>query len=247
MKPWRRSSWEPSARSRAGRSAARSVATLGRSLDARIIGGGRREGPRLKELAVSSSSYGRPLAALYGNVRASGNGDLGDRPARTERDQRRARARPRPPATAIRFPSPSPCRAPRSTGSAGSGPTATSCAARRAISRPAAACAFTPAHGDQRPDPLMAAALGERCPAHRGLRLCRVRGSRARGLRQPHPRAELRGLRRSGDPSWSRARWRRRRSPRRAPQSRNSPASSTRAARSPSCWRRSTGSHRSLR
>ena len=47
-------------------------ATLGRSLDAGIIGSPRREGPRLKELAVSTSSYGSAIPALYGRVRVPG-------------------------------------------------------------------------------------------------------------------------------------------------------------------------------
>ena len=47
-------------------------ATLGRSLDAGIIGSSRREGPRLKELAVSTSSYGSAIPALYGRVRVPG-------------------------------------------------------------------------------------------------------------------------------------------------------------------------------
>ena len=47
-------------------------ATLGRGLDSMIIGSPSREGPRLKELAVSTSSYGQPIPALYGKVRAPG-------------------------------------------------------------------------------------------------------------------------------------------------------------------------------
>ena len=47
-------------------------ATLGRGLDSMIIGSPSREGPRLKELAVSTSSYGQPVPALYGKVRAPG-------------------------------------------------------------------------------------------------------------------------------------------------------------------------------
>ena len=44
-------------------------ATLGRNLDREIIGNRRREGPRLTELAVSTSSYGQPIPGLYGRVR----------------------------------------------------------------------------------------------------------------------------------------------------------------------------------
>ena len=48
-------------------------ATLGRGLDREIIGNGRREGPRLTELAVSTSSYGQPIPGLYGRVRVPGS------------------------------------------------------------------------------------------------------------------------------------------------------------------------------
>ncbi len=47
-------------------------ATLGRSLDSTIIGSPRREGPRLKELAISTSSYGQPIPAIYGAARVPG-------------------------------------------------------------------------------------------------------------------------------------------------------------------------------
>lgn len=45
---------------------------LGRELDRSIIGVPQREGPRLKELAVSTSSYGTPIARLFGTTRAAG-------------------------------------------------------------------------------------------------------------------------------------------------------------------------------
>ena len=47
-------------------------ALAGRQIDAAIIGGGTREGPRLKELPVTTSSYGTPLARHFGRVRAAG-------------------------------------------------------------------------------------------------------------------------------------------------------------------------------
>ena len=47
-------------------------ATLGRNLDQMIIGSPRREGPRLNDLAISTSSYGQPIPALYGAVRTAG-------------------------------------------------------------------------------------------------------------------------------------------------------------------------------
>lgn len=47
-------------------------ALIGRQVDSQVIGGTAREGPRLKELAVSTSSYGQPIARHYGRVRAPG-------------------------------------------------------------------------------------------------------------------------------------------------------------------------------
>ncbi|QZD91729.1 phage tail protein [Qipengyuania xiapuensis] len=49
------------------------VGTLaGNAIDNELFGPPDREGPRLKELAVSSSSYGNPIAALYGAMRVPG-------------------------------------------------------------------------------------------------------------------------------------------------------------------------------
>ncbi|WP_279350796.1 phage tail baseplate protein [Erythrobacter litoralis] len=45
---------------------------LGAAIDSRIFGSGSADGPRLKELAVSGSSYGTPIAKHYGAVRAAG-------------------------------------------------------------------------------------------------------------------------------------------------------------------------------
>lgn len=47
-------------------------AVAGRSIDAQIFSSGTRQGPRLKELSVSTSSYGTPMAGHYGTVRTPG-------------------------------------------------------------------------------------------------------------------------------------------------------------------------------
>jgi Putative phage tail protein len=47
-------------------------ALLGRSLDTRIFGGGAREGPRLTELKLTSSSYGAPIPRHFGRMRVPG-------------------------------------------------------------------------------------------------------------------------------------------------------------------------------
>lgn len=48
-------------------------ALIGNQLDRAVIGGSSREGPRLKELAVTGSSYGTPIPRHYGTVRAAGS------------------------------------------------------------------------------------------------------------------------------------------------------------------------------
>ncbi len=47
-------------------------ALIGQQADAMIFGGGTRQGPRLRELAVSTSSYGQPLARHFGRMRVPG-------------------------------------------------------------------------------------------------------------------------------------------------------------------------------
>lgn len=47
-------------------------ALAGRSIDGAIFGGGKREGPRVRDLAVTTSSYGQPIARHHGRMRAAG-------------------------------------------------------------------------------------------------------------------------------------------------------------------------------
>lgn len=47
-------------------------ALIGRSVDAKIFGGGAREGPRLAELKLTTSSYGAPIARHFGRMRVAG-------------------------------------------------------------------------------------------------------------------------------------------------------------------------------
>ena len=141
---------------------------LGRGLDAAIIGSPAREGPRLNDLAVSTSSYGQPLAALYGRVRTPGTviwaTDL------NERRETSGGGKGRPKTTAYSY---------------------TVSLAVALSSRPidrvgriwadgnllrgtagdlktGGSLRVHTGHRDQRPDPLMAAAIGAQCSAHRG-------------------------------------------------------------------------------
>ncbi len=47
-------------------------AFLGQQADTAIFGRGSREGPRLKELSVTTSSYGHPIARHFGRMRVAG-------------------------------------------------------------------------------------------------------------------------------------------------------------------------------
>lgn len=47
-------------------------ALVGRQIDSAIIGSGSREGPRLKELSVTTSTYGNPLPRHFGRMRVPG-------------------------------------------------------------------------------------------------------------------------------------------------------------------------------
>ncbi|MXO91231.1 phage tail protein [Pontixanthobacter aquaemixtae] len=47
-------------------------ALAGRQIDASIIGGSTREGPRLEDLTITTSSYGSPIAKHYGRMRVAG-------------------------------------------------------------------------------------------------------------------------------------------------------------------------------
>ena len=47
-------------------------ALAGRQIDGAIIGSGSRDGPRLKDLALTTSSYGTPIAKHYGRMRTAG-------------------------------------------------------------------------------------------------------------------------------------------------------------------------------
>lgn len=48
-------------------------ALAGRQLDAAILRPGGREGPRLKDLAISTSSYGQPIPQVFGTARVAGS------------------------------------------------------------------------------------------------------------------------------------------------------------------------------
>ena len=143
-------------------------ATLGRSLDAGIIGSPRREGPRLKELAVSTSSYGSAIPALYGRVRVPGTiiwaSDL------SERRESSGGGKGRPATTRYAY-SVSLAVALSSRPIDGVGRIWADGNLLRGAAgdlKTGGVLRIHTGHADQLPDPLMAASIGARCPAYRG-------------------------------------------------------------------------------
>lgn len=142
---------------------------LGREVDHRIIGSGRREGPRLKELAVSASSYGQPIARLFGVTRAGGtiiwSTDL------RETGDEVGGGKGQPKTTQYSY-SVSLAVALSSRPVSGVGRIWADGNLLRGAAGDLKTGGSLRIHtglADQAPDPLLAAALGAGCPAHRGL------------------------------------------------------------------------------
>lgn len=141
---------------------------VGRTIDGKLFGGGTREGPRLKELAVSTSSYGQPLARHYGAVRVAGTIIWSTDLIEQRSTQGGGKGQP-------------------STASYSYSISLAVLLASRPIDRIGRIWAdgnllrgaggdlkvggtlrVHTGHGDQLPDPLLKAQLGAQCPAHRG-------------------------------------------------------------------------------
>lgn len=144
-------------------------ALLGREADRAILGTPTRDGPRLKELAVSSSSYGQPIARQFGAMRVAGTivwaTDL------RETRGRSGGGKGQPVTTSYSY-SVSLAVALSSRPIEGVG----RIWADGNLLRGAAGDLKTGGtlrihlgHADQPRDPLLAGALGEQCPAHRGM------------------------------------------------------------------------------
>ena len=145
---------------------------IGNQIDRAVIGSPRHEGPRLKELAVTTSSYGTPIARHFGTMRAAGtiiwSTDL------VESSERSGGGKGKPSTTTYNY----------------SASFAVALASRpiRRLGRVWAdgnllrgqagdlktvgELRVYMGHGDQPPDPLIASAEGAACPAFRGMAYC---------------------------------------------------------------------------
>ena len=142
---------------------------IGHEVDRQIIGSPIREGARLKELAVSSSSYGQPIARLFGTMRAAGTiiwaTDL------REASETASGGKGKPSITQYSY-SVSLAVALSSRPILGIGRIWADGNLLRGEAgdlKTDGILRFHLGHADQPPDPLLAAALGPQCPAHRGL------------------------------------------------------------------------------
>ncbi|MCB2065821.1 MAG: phage tail protein [Erythrobacter sp.] len=147
-------------------------ALVGSRIDARLFGPGDREGPRLQELAVTTSSYGAPVPRHFGTMRAAGSiiwaTDL------IESSEKSGGGKGKPSTVTYSY----------------SMSFAVALASRPILSvgkvwadgnllrgeagdlKVGGTFRLYNGHGDQQPDPLIAAAEGSQCPAFRGMAYC---------------------------------------------------------------------------
>ncbi|MFA9200911.1 MAG: phage tail protein, partial [Cypionkella sp.] len=144
-------------------------ARAGRSIDGAIIGGGTREGPRLKELALTTSSYGQPIPRHFGRMRAGGT--IIWATELTEHRDKSGGGKGRPAQTSYSYTT-SFAVALASRPIAGIGRIWADGTLLRGAGgdlKVAGRLRVHRGHGDQGPDPLIAAAEGPACPAFRGI------------------------------------------------------------------------------
>ncbi|MGI8942624.1 MAG: phage tail baseplate protein [Qipengyuania sp.] len=142
-------------------------ALLGQRIDQSVIGGPKREGPRLDELSVSSSTYGQPIARHYGRMRTAGS-IIWSTDLREHSETSGGKGKPKTRTYSYSV-SLAVLLASRPIDGIGR------IWADGNLLRGAAGDLKTggvirihTGHADQAVDPLLAAALGARCPAHRG-------------------------------------------------------------------------------
>jgi hypothetical protein len=142
-------------------------ALVGRQIDGAIIGAPGREGPRLKELAISTSSYGQPIARQYGRMRVAGSVVWATELA--ERREKSGGGKGRPSVTSYSY-STSFAVALSSRPILGIGRVWADGSLLRGAAgdlKVGGTMRVHLGHGDQAPDQLIAAAQGAACPAFR--------------------------------------------------------------------------------
>jgi len=144
-------------------------ALVGRQVDGAIIGAGNREGPRLKDLAITTSSYGQPIARLHGRMRVAGTIVWATELA--ERRERSGGGKGRPSTTTYSYTT-SFAVALSSRPIAGVGRIWADGNLLRGAAgdlKVGGTLRVHRGHADQASDPLIAADQGAACPAFRGL------------------------------------------------------------------------------
>jgi hypothetical protein len=147
-------------------------ALIGNQLDRALFKPGGREGPRLKELQATSSSYGTPLARHFGKVRTAGSiiwsTDL------VEAREKSGGGKGQPGVTAysysVSFAVALASRPIRSVGRVWAD--GNLLRGQGGDLKVAGTMRIYTGHGDQQPDPLIASAVGTQCPAFTGLAYC---------------------------------------------------------------------------
>ncbi len=144
-------------------------ALIGGQIDSQLFRPGDREGPRLKELAVTTSSYGTPVPRHFGTMRAAGSiiwaTDL------VESREKTGGGKGRPATTTFSY-STSFAVALSSRPIASVGRIWADGNLLRGAAgdlKAGGTLRIYAGHGDQRPDPLIASAEGANCPAFRGI------------------------------------------------------------------------------
>lgn len=143
-------------------------ALIGREADRAILGSPVRDGARLTELAVSTSSYGQPIARLFGATRAAGTivwaTDLKES---SETGGGKGQPKTREYSYSISLAVALSSRPILSVGRVWAD--GNLLRGEAGDLKAGGTLRVHLGHADQEPDPLLAAALGAECPAHRGL------------------------------------------------------------------------------
>lgn len=142
-------------------------AFVGQKVDQSIVGGGSREGPRISDLAITTSSYGQPVPRHFGKVRAPGtviwSTDL------QEAKETNGNGKGKPKTTTYSY-SISFAVAMSSRPISGIGRIWADGNLLRGANgdlKVAGDCRIYEGYGDQEPDPLIAADIGAACPGFR--------------------------------------------------------------------------------